>query len=164
MDMNVLNFQVCTLALLFSQSLTLQPHGLQPSRVLCPWDSQQEILEWVVISFFRGCSQPGIKPGSPCILCHLSHQGSAHTFAFQPPNLLMVGKIILNADHTMPPTSSAQELSIVLEIKEKLCSGPRPRMLCTQPYSVTLSHSTLACSSGPSHCTSGSSYFLSPLA
>ena len=60
MDMNVLNFQVCALALLFSQScLTLRPPGLySPPGPSVHGISQQEILEWVAISFFRGSSQP----------------------------------------------------------------------------------------------------------
>ena len=29
---------------------SLQPHGLQPTGLLCPWDSEIRILEWVVIS------------------------------------------------------------------------------------------------------------------
>ena len=31
-------------------SNSLRPHGLQPSRLLCPWDSPARILQWVVIS------------------------------------------------------------------------------------------------------------------
>ena len=27
----------------------LQPYGLQPARLLCPWDSQVRILEWVAL-------------------------------------------------------------------------------------------------------------------
>ena len=27
----------------------LQPYGLQPSRLLCPWDSQVRILQWVAL-------------------------------------------------------------------------------------------------------------------
>ena len=30
---------------------SLQPHGLQPTRLLCPWDSPDKILEWVSIPF-----------------------------------------------------------------------------------------------------------------
>ena len=30
---------------------SLQPHGLQPTRLLCPWDSPGKILEWVSIPF-----------------------------------------------------------------------------------------------------------------
>ena len=39
--------------LLFSchvMSDSLQHHGLRPTRLLCPWDFQARILEWVAIS------------------------------------------------------------------------------------------------------------------
>ena len=36
---------------------TLQSHGLQPTRLLCPWDSPDKRLEWVAISFSRGSSR-----------------------------------------------------------------------------------------------------------
>ena len=38
--------------------LFLWPHGLHPSRLLCPWISQAEVLERVVISSCRGSSWP----------------------------------------------------------------------------------------------------------
>ena len=34
------------------------PHGLEPARLLCPWDSPARMLEWVDIPFSRGSSQP----------------------------------------------------------------------------------------------------------
>ena len=37
---------------------SLWPHGLEPARLLCPWDSPARILEWTIIPFFRGSSQP----------------------------------------------------------------------------------------------------------
>ena len=46
--------------LLFSCSViwlfATQPHGLQPARLLSPWDFAGKNMEWVVISFFRGSS------------------------------------------------------------------------------------------------------------
>ena len=36
---------------------TLQPHGLQPARLLWPWDSQARILEWGAMPSSRGSSQ-----------------------------------------------------------------------------------------------------------
>ena len=36
---------------------SLQLHGLQPTRLLCPWNFQARILEWVAISYSRGSSQ-----------------------------------------------------------------------------------------------------------
>ena len=35
---------------------SFQPHG--PTRLLCPWNSQARILEWVAIPFSRRSSQP----------------------------------------------------------------------------------------------------------
>ena len=37
---------------------SLWPHGLQSTRLLCPWDFPGNILEWIAISFSRGSSQP----------------------------------------------------------------------------------------------------------
>ena len=44
------SYHCCCLA---TQSclILLQPHGLYPTKLLCPWISQARILEWVVISF-----------------------------------------------------------------------------------------------------------------
>ena len=30
---------------------SLQPHGLQAAKLLCPWDSQARVLEWVAMPF-----------------------------------------------------------------------------------------------------------------
>ena len=37
-------------------SNSLQGHGLQPARLLCPWCFQARILEWVVMLFSKGSS------------------------------------------------------------------------------------------------------------
>ena len=37
---------------------SLRPHGLQPTRLFCPWVFQARILEWVAISFSRRSSRP----------------------------------------------------------------------------------------------------------
>ena len=34
-----------------SCSILCRPYGLQPIRLLCPWDSPARILEWIAISF-----------------------------------------------------------------------------------------------------------------
>ena len=39
-------------------SNSLQPDGLYPARLLCPWNSPGKILEWVVIPFSGGSSWP----------------------------------------------------------------------------------------------------------
>ena len=46
---------------------SLQPHGLYPARLLCPWDSPGKNIEWVVISFSRGSSQPRDQTQVSCI-------------------------------------------------------------------------------------------------
>ena len=42
-------------------SNSLQPHILQPIRLLCPWDFPGKNTEQVGISYFRGLPNPGIK-------------------------------------------------------------------------------------------------------
>ena len=46
---------LCQVASVVSNSLP--PCGLQPSRLLYPWDSQAKLAEWVAISFSRRSSQ-----------------------------------------------------------------------------------------------------------
>ena len=59
-------------------SNSLGPHGLQPARLLCPWDSLARVLEWVAIILLQGIfPTQGLNPGLPhCrwILYYLSHQ------------------------------------------------------------------------------------------
>ena len=46
---------------------SLQPHGLQPTTVLCPWVLQARNLEWVGIPFSREPSQPRVRTWVSCI-------------------------------------------------------------------------------------------------
>ena len=39
-------------------SNSLWPHGLEPTRLVRPWNFQARVLEWVAISFSRGSSWP----------------------------------------------------------------------------------------------------------
>ena len=41
------------------------PHGLLHAKLLCSWDSQGKILEWVATYSSKRSSQPGIEPTSP---------------------------------------------------------------------------------------------------
>ena len=41
----------------------LQPHGLSPTRIFCPWDSPGKNMGWVVIPPSRGSSQQGSNQG-----------------------------------------------------------------------------------------------------
>ena len=67
---SVLSFQSCPI---------LQHHGLEPTRLLRPCDSQARILEWVAISFSRGSSRPKDQTQVSHVaggLFRLNHQGS----------------------------------------------------------------------------------------
>ena len=48
----------CMHAKLLQSCLTLRPYGPQPIRLLCLWDSQARILEWVAMPSSRGSSWP----------------------------------------------------------------------------------------------------------
>ena len=59
--------------------LALLPQGLQPAKLLCPWNSLIRTLEWVAIPFQGIFPTQGSKSGlrhGRWILYHLSHQGS----------------------------------------------------------------------------------------
>ena len=47
-------------------SNSLQPHGLEPVRLLCPWDFLSQVY-WSGLAFPSpgDCPNPGFKPGSP---------------------------------------------------------------------------------------------------
>ena len=62
---------------------SLQPHGLQPTRLLCPWGfSRQEYWSRLPCPPPANLPNPGIEPKSPAlqvnrwVFHHLSHQGS----------------------------------------------------------------------------------------
>ena len=60
---------------------SLWPHGLWPTRLLCPWlhAISQARLEQVAISFSRGSSQPSNRIRISCIACFDS------SFVTEPP-------------------------------------------------------------------------------
>ena len=47
-------------------SNSLQPHGLWPARLSCPWTFQARIMEWVDIPFSRASSQPRNRTWVSC--------------------------------------------------------------------------------------------------
>ena len=64
---------------------SLQLHGLQPTRLFCPWNSPGKNSRVCSYSLFQRIF-PGSNPGLPnCrqILYHLSHQGSPQQVTFQ---------------------------------------------------------------------------------
>ena len=66
--------------LITKSCLTLGPRGLQPARLLCPWDSPDQNTGVGCHSLLQGIfPTPGSNPGLPhCrqILYHLSYQGT----------------------------------------------------------------------------------------
>ena len=50
-------------------SSSLQPHGLQPGGLICPWILQARILEWVAISSLSRPSRPRDRTHLSCISC-----------------------------------------------------------------------------------------------
>ena len=62
---------------LLSVSRPLRPHGLSPPGSSVHGILQARTLEWVVISFSRGSSHPGIEPVSPTL--------QADSLPFEPP-------------------------------------------------------------------------------
>ena len=69
------------------ESDSFQPHGLQPTRLLCPWDFSRQVY-WSGLPFpFPGeLPDPGIEPKSP-----VSPALSGRFFTTEPP-----GKPIYN--------------------------------------------------------------------
>ena len=56
---------VCSVTKLCPNSV--QPHGLKPARLLCPWISQARLLEWAAISFSTGSSWCRDQTHGSCI-------------------------------------------------------------------------------------------------
>ena len=60
---------------------SLRPHGLQPARLLCPWEfSRQEYWNGLPCPSPGDLPDPGTKPRSPAL--------QAHSFLSQPPGKL----------------------------------------------------------------------------
>ena len=62
---------------LLQSCLTLQLHGLLPTRLLCPLILQARILKWVAMSSFRDLPYPGIISVSPAL--------ASRFFTTEPP-------------------------------------------------------------------------------
>ena len=77
------NHTCCCCCLVTQSCLTLRPHGLQPTRLLCPWGfSRQEHWSGLPCPPPGDLPNPGIEPGSPALQTDslpLSHQESPKT-------------------------------------------------------------------------------------
>ena len=60
--------EICSCCVLSCSVMSdpLRPHGLQPTRLLCPWDSPDKNT---TISFSRGCSRPKDRTRVSCVSC-----------------------------------------------------------------------------------------------
>ena len=78
------DYHVC---LVVQSCPTLRHHGLQPTRLLCPWDSPGKNTGVGCHAFLQGIfPTQGSNPGLPhCrqILYHLSHQGSSRILSLK---------------------------------------------------------------------------------
>ena len=66
---------LCSVSSVISNSLW--PHGLSPSRLFYPWNSQARIMEWVAMPSSKGSSQSRDQT-------HISNPGSKPTFPASP--------------------------------------------------------------------------------
>ena len=91
---------------------SLQPYGLWPARLLCPWDSLVKNTEVGCRTLLRGSSSPTAEPGSPEIPA--SQAGSL------PPEHL--GSPLMNID-----------ITFINEIVSHLNPGTHPKNKARQP-------------------------------
>jgi len=64
---------------------SLQAHGLQPPRLLCPWDLQARILDWVTFPPPGDLPDPEIEPTSPALaggFFTIAPPGKPHTIEY----------------------------------------------------------------------------------
>ena len=72
---------------------SLQPHGLSPTKLLCPWNFQARILKWVAFPTPVDLPHPGTEPASPA-----SSALVGRFFTPEPPGkpVLVIASIICN--------------------------------------------------------------------
>ena len=88
MEATVYTF-VCTHAQLLSCVDSLGPHGLLPTRLLCPWHFPGKNMEVVAMSYSRDVlPHPEIKPSSP-----VSPAWTGRFFTTVPPGKPIFGGI-----------------------------------------------------------------------
>ena len=94
---------------------SMRPHGLQPARLFCPWDSffffvhgilKARVLEWVAFPSPGDLPHSGIEPRSPALQADslpLSHQGS-------PIECLLCAKSCCRQIEEQSPKSESKRL------------------------------------------------------
>ena len=85
MHSNIHCIHACSVTSVMSNSL--QPRGLSPARLRCPWDSPGKNTGVGYHALLQGIfPTQGLNPGLPLcrqILYHLSHQGSTNIHEMQ---------------------------------------------------------------------------------
>ena len=91
---------------------TLQPHGLQPTRLLCPWDSPGKNTRVGSLSLLQGIFlTQGLNPGLPhCrwILYQLSHQGSPSCDINGTTQYVVVTSLVAQTVNRLPAMRETQ--------------------------------------------------------
>ena len=98
--------RVCSLLSRVFVSDSLGPHGLQPARVLGPWNSPGKDSEWVAISFSRGFSQPRNQTHiSPLQADSLPSEPSGKSYIYISEKDVVVGRLWASKQcpHPNPP-------------------------------------------------------------
>ena len=104
--------------------LTLCDLGLQSTRLLCTWDFQARILEWVAIPFSKGCSPPRYRTH---IFCGYSTAGK--TFSSVQFNHSVMSNSLQphEVQHARPPCPSpipgvypniSKRMNLIREVKK----------------------------------------------
>ena len=79
---------VCTCSVTSVMTHSLQPHGLYPARLLCPWDFAGKYWSRLPCPFAGDLPNSGTEPVSPVSptvqadSLQLSHQGSPHIYVY----------------------------------------------------------------------------------
>ena len=63
-DKNFFSFYVLSHSVM---SNSLQPHGMQPTKLLCPWDSPDKNTGVGCHALLRDLPKPGVEPRSPTL-------------------------------------------------------------------------------------------------
>ena len=115
-------FRVCESVM----SNSLQPHGLWPARLLCPWNSPNKSVGLGSPSLLQGIfptqgSNQGLPRGMQ-ILYHLSHQGR-HKWLWKTRKNFLANPIL-------PSAKSVKETEVQVEMRMFKVTSSRPSWGC----------------------------------
>ena len=88
----------------------LRPHGLQPARLLCPWNFQARTLEQIAISYSTGFFPPRNWTHISCISC-MSRGSLYHCTTWEPHNRTLFSQ---KKNEIMPFAATLMDLEIIL--------------------------------------------------